>query len=138
MNASTEANLQPLPTPDAWTLKHLLRCDPGVRVRRLVEVAIVKMVVQTAIEQGKTVSVFDGEGTPVKRSTDEEAILVAAFEVDKCNLVIHGSGPRGKAIGEMFLVFGNSGWDVISDYHTSLEPFLKQILAYSDAMREWF
>jgi len=34
------------------------------------------------------------------------------------------------------IVFGNDGWDVISDYSSSLEPYIKNTLAFAEQLED--
>lgn len=34
--------------------------------------------------------------------------------------------------GSVFLVYGNSGWDLITDYHVAIEPELRPVMAYAE------
>ncbi len=54
-------------------------------------------------------------------TTDREALLKALGECDEEHLFI---GKDGKEIGYIFLVYGNSPGELISDYTTNLEKFM--------------
>lgn len=61
-----------------------------------------------------------------------EAIFVEADKFDECHIFIDGPSENvEEGHGSWIrLIFGNgnSGWDVISDYTTDLEPVLKPVL----------
>lgn len=129
--------ITPLPTPTDWDLKQLERYDAGVRVRALVEMAIVRKLVTDLIAAGYTVTVDDGDDEPVKDSADVEAIMDAAFAVDECLLLVYKTASL-KAFASVTLIFGNSGWDVISDHTTNLRAVMKPTDELVDAMSAWF
>ena len=61
-----------------------------------------------------------------------------AFVGDDCHIFVHEATgdllEDGKinSIGWVYLVFGNDGWDVISDYTTNLEFLMGEALKISD------
>jgi hypothetical protein len=71
-------------------------------------------------------------------STDYDAIMKAAFEGDECHIFVSPligdiiSDGRVNSDEYVYCVFGNDGWDVISDYSISLEDLLEDALAISD------
>lgn len=87
---------------------------------RYFEQKIVKQVLKDAIKEGYLLVVNDGEEefaptTNVKEAYDN------LFAVDESHLILMKDG---KYFGWVYFVFGNSGWDVISDYTVNLEEFL--------------
>jgi hypothetical protein len=129
--------VHPLPTPTAWDLQHLASCHGSVRLRRLVELAIVRKVATDLIAAGYLITVDDGEDEPVQKSADVDAIMDAAFAVDEAYLYVYSPAGQAKC-GFVRLIFGNTGWDVISDYGTDLEEVLKPTNDYADLMCQWF
>lgn len=79
-----------------------------------IERQIVTCIVETAILKGYLVSVYDGEAYPIKKSTDKAAIVKELFACDEEYLIIRDQH-SGK-IGTIDLIYGNDGWDVISNY----------------------
>lgn len=129
--------IKPLPQPSAADLKLIERCDPSVRVRRLLEIAMVRKTIEVLLAAGYAITVNDGDGEDVvKRSTDTEAIVDATFAVDECTFYVHDR-PKGEPFAWIFFVHGNSGWDVINDYTTNLETVLKPVDELSDELEEW-
>lgn len=127
-----------LPIPSPADLVLIERCDPPVRLRRLIELGVVHhLLTEIVSTKGLTITVEDGDDEPVKRCTDIEAIVDAIFAVDDCKLTVHKPGPRGGALGVIRLVLGNDGWDVISDYTTNLEDLLAPTNAYAEALSAW-
>lgn len=93
--------------------------------RHEIEKDIITRTVKALIAAGLPVSVtYDGENSWAVDSTDVEEILEEATAADECHLET--------TQGEVFLVLGNDGYDVINDYSTSLEKILKPVNDYID------
>jgi hypothetical protein len=71
-------------------------------------------LVRECLKRGFRVSVFDGEETTVRGSSKHMEIMGALFTTDEDILRI--STPTGIQRGSFYLVYGNDGYDVISDY----------------------
>jgi hypothetical protein len=81
------------------------------------EKTIAKKLVEITIEQGYTISVFDGEEYVVKRSRDAEVIMNALGSTDHDTLTIRKPEQLAKdtPVGSILLIWGNHR-DLISDY----------------------
>lgn len=86
--------------------------DLARRIRA--EGSIALALVSAALERGFTVSVFDCEEWTVKRSTNKAEIVDALFTTDDDTIRLHT--PEGERVGSFWLVYGNCGYDVVSDY----------------------
>lgn len=71
-------------------------------------------LVTACLARGFAVSVSDGEDWPVKRSTNKTEILEALFSTDEDVIVIRTK--NGEKAGWFQLIYGNDGYDVVSDY----------------------
>lgn len=100
----------------------------SVAMRRHVERQIIRRLVLDAFSAGYLISVDNGEEefTIMDRV---KPVLDACFSVDEEHLHFYKDGRK---VGWVFLVYGNSGYDVISDYSTNLEP----IMAGADRLTE--
>ncbi|BAR61882.1 hypothetical protein NK6_8735 [Bradyrhizobium diazoefficiens] len=94
---------------------------------------IARQIIDDGIAAGYTIDVYDGEETVLKRSIDPEAIIAAMFSTDSDMLIFH-EGDRRK--GSVWFVYGNTGWDVVADYSTSLEPIMTGADKLSDEYQE--
>jgi hypothetical protein len=65
----------------------------------------------------------DGNEYEITDSCDKVAILAAMFKTDDERLYVRKVGSQ-KMEGWVYLVYGNDGWDVISDYTTNLEEYV--------------
>lgn len=83
--------------------------------RQHIEKTIAFEVIECLLSMGGPVTVNDGE-EDVYTGRDGEKILKAMFSTDQDFLLVKG--------GWVSLVYGSSGWDVISDYTTSLEEVI--------------
>lgn len=70
-------------------------------------------LVDACLKRAYVISVSDGEDWPVKRSTDKAAIMAALFSTDEDVIVIRNAA--GDKLGWFQLIYGNDGWDVVSD-----------------------
>lgn len=95
----------------------------SIRARYVLERAVIRRAVTDIIAAGYTVDVDYGEGDiALKKSVDVAKIMEEVCACDEEWL--HVRDTSGKRIGTIFLVYGNDGWDVICDYHTSLDAVL--------------
>lgn len=107
---------------DAPTSKRCETCE-----RMLQERMIARVCIADLIDAGYALSVNDGEETTLKVSTDPVAILAAMFTTDQDFLLVHKllqdrAGFHAGHHSFVHFVYGNSGWDVMSDWGTSLDP----------------
>ncbi len=85
----------------------------ALQSRIATETLIAMQCVTTALDMGHSVSVNDGEEFTVEKSRDKKAIKAALQTTDEDYL--HFYRADGTRIGWVFLVYGNEGWDVMSD-----------------------
>lgn len=100
--------------------KILAKHDPAVRTRALLELEIVHALIDAAAKRGFR---FRVEGEKLTTSTEE--LIWQLFDLDVAVVLVFDEG--SKHIGWISLIFGNSGSDLISDYSTNLESFLKPV-----------
>jgi len=86
--------------------------------RMQAEREIVRATIEAAIKRGFTLySVDNGEDEILTSSVDNA--LEYAFECDETRVFF--KAPSGPTYAWFYIVLGNEGWTVISDYTTSLE-----------------
>lgn len=109
----------------AEVLKLKLTGDsPAVRNRQRTEQCIVLTAAQALLDAGYSLGVYDGEEIVVHHSTDIHKIHEALFNTDEDYLFVYIKGDNEKDTRPQYwvkCVYGNDGWDVISDYTTKLE-----------------
>ncbi|PWJ81528.1 hypothetical protein C7441_11060 [Pseudaminobacter salicylatoxidans] len=88
--------------------------SPALAKRIGAERRLCRALVGACIERGYAVSVNDGEEWVVKRSTDKAQIMAALFSTDEDQIVIRDKD--GTRAGWFQLIYGNDGWDVVSDF----------------------
>lgn len=111
------------------------RLSKLIYARRVVEMEslVIGRAIQDLLAAGYAISVDDGgDELALQPSTDAKAILEALFSVDQEHLCVSKVGTSFR--GWVFLVHGNDGWDVISDYTTNLEEALQGTNALADAL----
>lgn len=104
----------------------------NVKLRQELERKIVRAIAKEAIRTGHTVSVSDGEEWTVKRSAKVSEIMGAIMTTDQDMLRIRDA--EGKHIGDIALIYGNDGYDVISDYHCN--PVMESVLAPANKLAD--
>lgn len=106
------------------------RHSEGCRARCRLELRIVNRLLADIKAAGYTVKIseyeMDGEKTP-------EDLKDALFNLDEAHVQLFKDG---KCMGCVFLVFGNSGWDLVCDYSCKLEEFLKGVNELADKLSE--
>lgn len=100
-----------------------------VRMRQAVERAVVKAAVMGLLDAGYTLRVdYDrGYDSATPWTTDRKTLFAALFACDEEWIMVRkgeGNPQDMTADAFVFLVYGNDGWDVISNYSVSLEPAL--------------
>ena len=82
--------------------------------RQDIERRVVTALLDEVLKRGCSVSVFDGEEWVLRRSISKVAIMDTMFSTDMDTLTVRdGMGGR---MGSFNLIYGNSGWDVVSDH----------------------
>jgi len=116
----------------------------SVKMRQEIERKIVGAFVTAALAAGYRLAVSLERGYDVEDmlldSTDHDKIMEEAFAGDECHIFVHPKdGPatvNGKvnSIGWVYAVFGNDGYDVISNNTTNLDDLglLKEAEKISD------
>lgn len=116
-----------------------------VKARRFVERAICLRLVKDILKAGYRIGVslergYDCESGMLLGSTDKRKIIEELFAGDDCHLFVQpAEGPlveNGQVVSEgwVYLVFGNDGWDVVSDYclPARLQPLMAGAEKISD------
>lgn len=104
---------------------------PAVKARGRMEASIVLRLLETLIAAGYSLAVDDGDGDAQAGTVEKLAEIV--FSVDSA--LVEVSEGR-KWLGTVSLVLGNDGYDVIADYHTTLESALRNVNDYADRLAE--
>jgi hypothetical protein len=99
----------------------------AVKVRQNIEKRIVLSLIDELLAQGFFLSVYDGEETS-KPSRDKEAIVKAIMETDEDYLYAHRSEKK-EWFGWIRLVYGNDGYDVMSDATVNMDALIPKTLA---------
>jgi hypothetical protein len=94
-----------------------------------VEAKIARKTIDVLLEAGYSLSVDNGDGDEVAPES-QTALEVSKLmgETDEDYLIASKDGKKSW----VFFVYGNSGWDVISDYTTDLEAVLEPVSQYAE------
>lgn len=132
-------------TPELFLEDWLKEADPAVRPRRRMERAILERTVDALLAAGYRIGVslergYDHDSGMLLGSRDRERIIEEAWAGDECHIFAQpAEGPlvKGQRVvshGWVFLVYGNDGYDTISDYTTNLEAVLKPVNDYASTL----
>jgi len=110
-----------------------LLLERSVARRIAMEKRVIKCFAHSAIAAGCTISVHNGECFELKRSKVAADVVAACMSTDEEHLLIRNAA--GERIGQVFLVYGNDGYDVINDYSTSLEFLMAPVDALVDRLQ---
>ena len=116
----------------------------AVKARQRVEQTIALTAAQVLLDAGFSLGVNDGEEITIHHSRNIEDIKDALFTTDEDYLYVYrakGDRKDTRPDGWVQLVYGNDGWDVISNYCDVdlLDPYLgdgTKVQALSDAFSE--
>lgn len=110
----------------------VFKCKPVMcqRAARLVLWRLIK----SAKAAGYIFSLSDGECWTVLKSEDTRAVMAAAMTTDEDVVRFRNRG--NEVIGSVWLVYGNSGWDVICDYTANerMEALIAPIMDWAEKM----
>lgn len=73
-------------------------------------------LVEHILSQGHCISVHDGGGWALLRTTDQKAILEIIDSVDECHVRAYESASATKSLGTFYLVLGNDPSEDIADH----------------------
>ena len=97
------------------------------------EQRIVTRAIDAMLQAGYLLCTNDGDSLrPETPTADRAAIMAEIMEVDDEYLMVYARAHNGTAEGWIRFVYGNDGYDVISDYTTNLEAQLSPVNAYAD------
>lgn len=101
------------------------------------EQKIVARLVDVILATGYTISVYDGEAFPVKRSDERDTILnnLGATEEEQLNV---RSKATKEMIGTILLVYGNEPGVVIADYtdNATMRALLAPVETYAETFAQ--
>lgn len=112
--------------------------NQAIAKRQDAEKRIVTELVRELLNHGFYLSTDNGEDDMCPVSNREKSVLDGLFQCDEEFIRVLRKYDDGafKLAGTILLVYGNDGWDVIADYHTSLEPFMKSTQELAESIME--
>ena len=106
------------------------RGDISTARRIRIEGKIATKLVETLIAAGFKITVNDGDENVCVKSTDVNAIVNSMFTTDEEYLFAYNDTHNNGVT--VYLVYGNDGYDVISDYSLKLSKFIEPVNKYID------
>ncbi|MEQ1694754.1 MAG: hypothetical protein ABL901_02840 [Hyphomicrobiaceae bacterium] len=119
-------------------LKPIFEIPGSIRVRVAIERTLCKRVIRALFARGYQLRVHSGDDWETPRciqASDEDDLMQALFNLDEAHLVVYKGKARAQ-FGWVKLVFGNDGWDVISDYTVNLEGVLTPVNDHANRLSE--
>lgn len=110
----------------------IMKHDPSCRPRARMELEIVNQFLADAKNAGYRLRIDDLEDGKAVPPYGYPSLRDAIFDLDDAYITILDD--TGESVGWVYFVFGNDGYDCISDYTTTLETFLAPCLALSDRL----
>jgi hypothetical protein len=105
----------------------------AIRSRIAIERRIVRSLVNELISNGCSLRVDDGDEIHPITSTAKTA-LKQLMNTDQDRLYVYAPvDGNSRYIGEVFLVYGNDGWDVMSDWSLNLEKRAPNTFALAES-----
>lgn len=95
------------------------------------ELRVLRKMCRSLCAAGYSLSVWDGEEWAIKRSIQPDIVVAELRATDEERVRVR-NGDR--IIGDIYLVYGNSPWEVVANYSTPLESALAETTAYTEAM----
>jgi hypothetical protein len=113
--------------------------SPAVRRRQNTEETLVLAVAVALLDAGFQLGVYDGGEVTISYSRDIAAIQKALFTTDEDSLLVYKAGRTKDEIDSrpdysVTCVYGNDGYDVISDYSGTED--LERCIGYNTAIAE--
>ena len=98
---------------------------------------IIRKLLEMLIEAGYSLSVWDGESYAIMNSRNVDDTLAEMGHTGEDNLQVSmpdANDPYGNELGDIYLIYGNDGHDVIADDNVDpvLEPILDQVEAFAN------
>ena len=90
----------------------------NVETRIKIEKTVVRLIVESVLSFCYCVSIHNGEYFSISHSRNKGEIMQNVMTTDTDVLVVHSE--FGVNLGKIYLVYGNDGWDVVTD-HTDNE-----------------
>lgn len=103
---------------------------PAVMARARIEFAIAVRLLRDLTAAGYLITEHEDGFS----ADNEDAWLAFLFNLDEARLIV--TNPATGQTSFVFLVFGNNGYELISDYGTNLEPIMAPLSEWIDAAEE--
>ena len=114
--------------------EQLAKLDPVVARRIRIEQKVIRKLIGIVFSRGYAISVNDGEEWVLHRSQSSTAVCDAMMSTDEDMWRI-GTATGGR-IGKVWFVYGNDGYDVVSDYtvNPEMDRIMGELQPYLDKL----
>lgn len=120
LNRLINSFVRPEPVlPITIHVKYMTGHTASIKHRQAIELAIVAAFVNQVIRAGYSISVYDGEETTVTKCRNVDLVIKAMMTSNNDFLTVYA--PNHEKQGWAEFIYGNDGFDVISDYGTGIE-----------------
>lgn len=116
----------------------------SIKMRQMVEKKIYTKVIDVLLDAGFYLSIDNGDNSgndyEVKNSKDRDVLLHGMYQTDEERLYVSKrpkAGATPEIIGWVYFVYGNDGWDVISDYTVNLEKYIGEGSAVDKVVKKY-
>jgi hypothetical protein len=107
----------------------------ALRRRITLETTITKKLIARLLSQwSNNLAINSGDDADDYAGRNRTKLVSACLGVDDCRVYLMNADGK-TANGWVYLVYGNDGWDLISDYTTNLEDMLAPINTYCDSQQ---
>ncbi len=110
----------------------------NVEQRKSIEKQVAERLVTGLLAVGYYIRVHDGEEWVTLQHTHSKSeIMKSLFSTDEDEINVYRLDYPTRLyvfIGSVSLVYGNDGWDVITDYSTSLEHILGPVCEFAETL----
>ena len=103
----------------------------SAEIRQAVEREIVQAAITQVLAAGFLIEVNDGEEDVLEPSKDYDAIYNSMFTTDEDWLFVYRGDEEGY-MGWVRFIYGNDGYDVLSNNTVNLEPYLTEATKLSN------
>lgn len=106
-------------------------------LRVQIERTILCKIVDSALREGYLVSISNGgDGMEVDKSSSPSELLDHLHICDVEHIYFHNQG--GEYVGSVVMVYGNDGWDAVSDctINKDIDVILADALEFANRMEE--
>jgi len=98
----------------------------SVKMRQIVEREMVEAVIDDLLATGFKIAIDNGgDDYEVDFTSNRKKLVEGIMATDEERLYVSRNGKN--AVGWVYFIYGEDGWDVMNDYTVNLEPYFKKM-----------